>query len=119
VLNLSGGWRRAFTLPSSRQLNISFRYRLTQASNYEPDEFSEALLTVDNTLLGTGGSEILAKVTGDGNGGSNRTTGWVAVTVETKTLPPGSHTITIGGFNNKKTFSNEVTQILIDDVNVR
>lgn len=119
VLNMSGGWRRAFTLPSSRQLNISFRYRLTQASNYEPDEFSEALLTVDNTLLGTGGSEILAKVTGDGNGGSNRTTGWVAVTVETKTLPPGSHTITIGGFNNKKTFSNEVTQILIDDVNVR
>ena len=119
VLNMSGGWQRAFTLPSSRQVTISFRYRLTQASNYEPDEFSEALLTIDNTLLGTGGSEILARVTGDGNGGPNRTTGWVAVTVETETLPPGSHTMIIGGFNNKKTFNNEVTQILIDDVNVR
>ena len=119
VLNMSGGWRRAFTLPSSKQLTISFRYRLTQAPQYERDEFSEALVAVDNKILGNGGSEILAKVTGDGNGGSYRTTGWRTVTVKTKTLPKGSHTMTIGAFNNKKTFRDEVTWFRIDDVVVR
>ncbi len=119
ILNMSGGWRRTFTLTSSRQLTISFRYRLTQASNYERDEFSEALVAVDRKLLGNGGSEILAKVTGDGNGGPFRTTGWKTATVKTETLSPGSHTMTIGAFNNKKTFRDEVTWFRIDDVIVR
>ncbi len=119
VLNMSGGWRRAFTLRSSKQLTISFRYRLTQAPQYERDEFSEALVAVDSKLLGNGGSEILAKVTGDGNGGPFRTTGWKTVTVKTEKLPAGSHTMTIGAFNNKKTFRDEATWFRIDDVIVR
>ena len=41
------------------------------------------------------------------------------LTLTTGTLQPGNHTITIGGFNNKKTFNDEITQILIDDVVVR
>lgn len=33
-------------------------------------------------------------------------------------LEPGTHTLTIGGYNNRKAFSDEVTELLIDDVAV-
>ncbi len=47
---------------------------------------------------------------------ADASTGWVLVTENLGTVPTGTYTITIGGFNNKKTFNNEVTQVLIDDV---
>ena len=119
ILNMSGGWRRTFTLSEPRQLTMTFRYQLTQASNYESDEFTEALLSLDDQLIGPNNSEVLARVTGDGNGGPNRGTGWVALTLDLGTLSPGNHSITIGGFNNKKTFSNEISRVLIDDVVIR
>ncbi|WP_447968558.1 M12 family metallo-peptidase [Nitrospira sp. M1] len=117
--NMSGGWRRSFNLPTARPIKISLRYRMGQTSNYEPDEFSETLLSIDNTLIGPGGSQVLARITGDGDGGSNQVTGWVAVTLNSKTLSQGTHTITIGGFNNKKDAVDEITQVLIDDVVIR
>ena len=116
ILNMSGGWRRYFTLPTARQVTVSFRYKLTQASNYENDEFSEMLLAIDDQLLNNG---VLARVTGNGNGGADQTTGWVSASINVGMLSEGPHTILIGGFNNKKTFNDEVTQILIDDVVVR
>ncbi|GJL54912.1 MAG: hypothetical protein NPIRA02_20440 [Nitrospirales bacterium] len=119
ILNMSGGWRRTFTVPTAQPVTISLRYRMGQASNYEPDEFSETLLSIDNRLVGQGGSQVLARLTGDGNGGTNQVTGWVSVTLNVGTLSAGPHTITIGGFNNKKTFNDEITQVLIDDVVIR
>lgn len=116
ILNMSGGWRRTFSLPSSRRVLVSLRYNLTQAANYEGDEFSDALLTVDGRRVGAGGSTSLARIAGDGNGGAPRSTGWVAVQVDLGTLAAGSHTLTIGGFNNKKTFRDEATEVRIDDV---
>jgi hypothetical protein len=97
-------------------VSVSLRYNLTQAANYESDEFSDALLTIDGRSVGTGGNSFLARVAGDGNGGSPRTTGWVTTQVGLGTLSAGSHTLTIGGFNNKKTFRDEVTDVRIDDV---
>ncbi|GJL63082.1 MAG: hypothetical protein NPIRA04_17360 [Nitrospirales bacterium] len=114
--NMSGGWRRSFTLPTSRSITISLHYQLVQAQNYESDEFSEMLLSIDNQLIGQGNNQVLARITGNGNGGSNLTTGWVSVSLKTATLSQGTHVITVGGFNNKKTFNDEITQILIDNV---
>ncbi|GJL65811.1 MAG: hypothetical protein NPIRA05_07820 [Nitrospirales bacterium] len=118
-LNMSGGWRRSFTLPTARQVTISLRYRMGQSSNYESDEFSETLLSVDNRLIGRGGNQVLARITGDGDGGRNQVTGWVAVTLNVGTLSQGTHTLIIGGFNNKKNAIDEITQVLIDDVIIR
>ena len=116
ILNMSGGWGRSFTLEEPRDLTLTFRYNLTQASDFEADEYSEALLEVNGQLLGTGPNQSLARITGNGNGGSDESTGWVLFTENLGTVPAGTHTITIGGFNNKKTYSNEVTEVLIDDV---
>lgn len=119
IMDMSGGWQRTITLKQGHQVTLSFRYDLTQAPDYEEDEFSDALLLVDDRLIGIDGSEILAQLRGNGNGGPPQTTGWVPVTIPIGTLSAGDHHITIGAFNNKKTYQNETTEILIDDVEIR
>ena len=119
IFGMSGGWRRGFILNQASDLTITLRFNLTQASEYEPDEFSDALLSVDGRLISMNNSEILAHIVGNGNGGPPQTTGWIPVTIPIGTLSAGSHTLTIGAFNNKKTFLNETTEILIDDVVLR
>lgn len=119
IVNMSGGWARTFNLDSAVEATLSFRFRLTQARDYESDEFSEALVSIDNVLIRQGSIDYLARIRGDGNGGPNQTTGWRLVSIPLGQLSAGTHTIVIGAFNNKKTFRNEATEVLIDDVGVR
>jgi len=116
VLDMSGGWRQSFTLDAPGAVTLSFRYNLTQAANYEADEFSEVIVTLDGQQVGSGGNDFVARITGDGNGGVAQTTGWQTFSVNLGPLSAGTHNITIGGFNNKKTFGNESSELLIDDV---
>jgi len=44
--------------------------------------------------------------------------GWRQVTINLGVRSAGAHTLTLGGFNNRKDASNERTTILIDDVTV-
>ena len=119
ILGMSGGWRRTITLTEDHRVTLSFRYNLTQAPGYEEDEFSEALLLIDDRLIGIDGRETLAQLTGNGNGGPPQTTGWIPVTIPVGLLGAGPHEIIIGVFNNKKTYQTETTDILIDDVEIR
>ena len=114
INNMSGGWRRAFSLAADQQVALSLRYNLTQAANYESNELSQALLSVDGNLIGFGGNDYLAQIAGDG--GAAQSTGWVLEQFDLGVLSAGSHTLTLGGFNNLKTFNDESTQVLIDDV---
>lgn len=116
ILRMSGGWRRRFTVPSSRPLTLTFRFSLTQASNYEPDEWSAGLVSIDGRLISPSRSKVLVWLRGDGNGGNPMTTGWTQVTIELGSLSPGSHTIAIGAYNTKKTYKDEITEMLIDDI---
>ncbi len=116
---MSGGWERTFTLEQPHTLTIAFRFKLNQSSTYEQDELSEALLSVNGQLKGLNNTEILAQLVGDGNGGLAQTTNWIPVIIPLGLLPAGPHTITIGTFNNKKTFNDETTDILIDDLEIR
>jgi hypothetical protein len=116
VLGMSGGWSRSFTVTGATLTALSFRFQLTQTANYEADEFSEALVAVDDVLVGTNGEDVIARITGDGQGGSAQTTGWTLVEMDLRVLDAGTHTITVGGYNNKKTWSDEWTEILVDDV---
>jgi hypothetical protein len=115
ILGMSGGWRRTFNLAAPASVNLSFMYNLTQTPNYESNEFSDMMLAVDSTLIGTGVNDYIARITGNGNGGPNITTGWQLFTT-TVNLPAGNHTITIGGYNNRKDNRNEQTTVLIDNV---
>ena len=116
IVNISGGWERSFTLDNPVTVTLSFRYRLSQARDYEPDEISEALVSIDDELISQQGVDYLARIQGDGNGGSNQTTGWQLVNFNLGEIAAGIHSLKIGAFNNKKTYRNEASQILIDDV---
>ncbi len=116
ALNVSGGWQRGFQLTEAADVSISLRYKLTQAADYESDELSQALLSVDGNLIGEQPSDYIFQITGDGNGGNPLTTDWQLFQTNVASLSAGQHSITIGGFNNKKTFNNEFTEVLIDDV---
>jgi hypothetical protein len=117
ILNMSGGWRRGFTLPAQQRVTASLRIRLDQSANYESDETSQALLAIDNRLTsGVTGQDFLAQLAGNGNGGLALSTGWRQMSVDLGVLQAGPHSITIGGFNNKKTLRDERTDIMIDDV---
>ena len=117
ILNMSGGWNRGFTLASQQRVTASLRIRLEQSANYESDEFSQALLAIDGRLASNvTGRDYLVQVRGNGNGGPVISSGWQQISVDLGVLPAGSHNIAIGGFNNKKTFRDEQTNVYIDDV---
>ncbi len=116
ILNMSGGWPRSFTLSEAATVTVSFRYLLTQASDYESDELSQMLVAIDGQLRGQSGNDFVAQVVGSGNGGTAQTTGWQLVQLNLGNLTAGQHTLAFGGFNNKKTFNNEITDALVDDL---
>jgi hypothetical protein len=116
IVNMSGGWQQNFTLSAPTVVVLSFRYNLTQTPHYESDEVSQVLVSVDGTLYGQTPNTYVAQITGNGNGGPALTTGWQAFYANLGTLAAGNHTLTIGGYNNKKTLNDESTQIRIDNV---
>ncbi|MCZ6753892.1 MAG: M36 family metallopeptidase, partial [Gemmatimonadetes bacterium] len=118
IFNMSGGWQRTFVLTEPTELLVSFNYNLTQAPDYESDELSQALVSVNGVLFGQSPNDFVAQVVGNGSGGGPQSTGWQSVQVNIGTLPAGEHQLIIGGFSNKKTFNNESTSLLIDDVMV-
>jgi hypothetical protein len=114
---MSGGWQETIIVGApAADATLSFRYNLTQSPEYESDECSQVLVSFDGALNGQGGNDYVVQVCGDGSGGSDITTGWQLFQVNLGTLSVGSHNLTIGGYNNKKTYADESTEILIDDV---
>ena len=69
ILGMSGGWQTSFTVSSPTEVVLSFRYNLTQASNYEADELSQVLVSVDGILYGEAPNDYVAQIVGNGNGG--------------------------------------------------
>lgn len=116
IQGMSGGWRRKFILAEPAKLVLTFHYILTQASDYEDDEISQVIVTVDGKHVRVGDKDHLAQIAGDGNGGDERTTGWQVFTARLGELSAGKHTFLVGGYNSKKTLANESTEVLIDDV---
>ena len=116
IRNMSGGWQRTFTLQAPAAVTLSFRYNLNQGPDYESDEVRQLLASLNGVLLSGGTGDWIAQVRGNGNGGRDVTTGWKRFERNLGVLPAGTHTLTLGGFNNKKNSSSERTTILIDDV---
>ena len=52
INGMSGGWRRTFTLSAPRTVVLSFRYNLDQGADYESDEFSQVMASVNGVLVG-------------------------------------------------------------------
>ncbi len=118
INRMSGGWRRTFTLSKAALVVVSFRYNLDQGADYESDEISEVLVSIDGALVGASPADYVVRVAGNGNGGSAVGTGWRVFEKSLGTLAPGTHTLTVGGYNNKKSTVTERTTILVDDLSV-
>jgi len=119
IEGISGGWSRSFTLPATADVLISFWYKLSQSPDYDLSEFSQMLVSVDGVLYGAGMNNYVAQIDGNGNGGAVETTDWQQFTFMLKGLSAGSYQLRIGGYNNQKTYTNESTEILIDQVLVK
>jgi hypothetical protein len=118
VSNMSGGFRRSFSLAAPAAISLTFRYRLDQGKDYESDEVSQVLASLNGALVGGGAAGYIAQLAGNGDKGQPLDTGWRIVTIDLGTLAAGTHTLTLGGYNNKKNSTSERTTILIDDVSV-
>ncbi len=114
IFGMSGGWSHTFNVAAATgEATLSLNYRLLQSSEYEHDEFSQALVKLDGVTIAT-----LKTFTGDGNGGPNKDTGEAFAEISLGSLSAGNHTLVLGGFNNKKTYNNEWTKIYYNNVTV-
>ncbi len=117
ITGMSGGWTYPLNLSSDVSgAVLTFRYRLQQSANYEFDEYSRMLVSVDGMLYDRGSKDYVDHVGGDGDGGIVKETGWVQHQVYLGALTAGPHTLILGGYTNHKNASNESTDIWIDDV---
>ena len=116
ITDMQAGWEDSFTLASPQEVTLSFRYSLTLTAGHEGDEFGQLIAAVDGVGLPGAGSDYIVQLTGDGNGGSDDTTGWVFVGVNLGTLAAGPHTVSIGSYHNQKTVNDESLTLEIDDV---
>ncbi|HSW44050.1 MAG TPA: hypothetical protein VLM89_00590, partial [Phycisphaerae bacterium] len=99
-------------------VEIEVACRLIANGGYEADEYGEALMSIDNTLIGVAPNDYLARFGGDGNTpAEDMDSGWVS-RVFSLSLSAGSHELVVGGFNNKGTASTEITQIYFDNIRV-
>ena len=111
VTDMLGLWQRRCTTDTALNVTLTLDARLVQTSEYESDERSEVLVSVN------GQETLLATLVGDGNGGTNQDTGLNTYQVDLS-LPVGSHVISLGCFNNKKTYNDESTLCTFDNVSV-
>jgi hypothetical protein len=116
VTDMSGGWQIDFNLGSITSVTLSFHYELTMASQYESDEYVQALMSIDGTLYGNTPNDYIQQLTGTSGGGTPLTTGWQQFTITIGPLSAGSHTLAIGAYNNKKDQTAEESELVIDDV---
>ncbi len=118
VTGISGGWSAGFNMAASGAASISFWYRLTQSPDYDDDEYSQALLAWMGRCWERPPTTSSRRSPVTEMAASAETTGWQLFSHTTALLSAGSHTFTIGGSNNKKSYSNESSEILIDQVEI-
>ena len=114
---MSGGWSRSFFLNADATVHVHLRYRLVVPGDYDPDECGQALVAINGLLLGSGSQDYLAQLCGPGDSGPDQDTGWQRATLAVP-LARGTHTLTVGGWNNKKTGLSEVTHVFFDEISL-
>jgi hypothetical protein len=114
IQKMSGGWHRSFSLASAAPVTLSFRYRLT-GHNIRSNRFGQMLVGLNGVLRGVPPSDYVAQVLG-GLGGVTSTTGWQLAQIDLGMLPAGTHVLSLGGYQNVKSNTNETVEVLIDDI---
>jgi VCBS repeat-containing protein len=125
ISGISGGWSYTLSLGAATTgVKLSFRYKLDQSVDYNFDEFSRVLVKLDGTQYGRGSKNYVDHIGGDGSSSqanSNTylpTTDWQQVEIYLGNLAAGSHTLILGGYNNKKNLTTQITTVTLDDVSL-
>ena len=108
VYGMSGAWSHTFYLEEAAEVDLSFWYAMVQGSNFESDEYSQVVFSLD------GNEYPLAKLTGNGNGGKNQYVNWQEESRSLGVLSAGSHTLSFGGYLYKKTYYDEQANVYFD-----
>ncbi|MBN1125793.1 MAG: chitobiase/beta-hexosaminidase C-terminal domain-containing protein, partial [Sedimentisphaerales bacterium] len=112
----SAAWSKSFELPENSEVIVSLRYRLFMKNGYDPDEYSQAIMTIDGVRYGPEAGNSLIRRVGDGDGGPDNDYGWQEYQIRLS-LTAGIHTLTLGAFNNKSTTAwDEWTEVYFDDI---
>ena len=117
---MSGAWTRRFRVSSdAAPLRVSIRYRLTQRSGFEADEYAQLIATIDGRPLAHYDTfDYVDQIAGDGDGGDDRSTGWRVFARTLTDVDAGEHLLAVGLYANKKTAQDESAELLIDEVRV-
>ena len=125
ISGISGGWSYTLNLAAaSSGVKLTFRYKLDQTASYNFDEYSRVLVKLDGTQNGRGSKNYIDHLGGDGSStqGSSSSflpsTDWQQVEIYVGDLAAGSHTLVLGGYNNKKNLSTQTTTVTFDDVSL-
>jgi hypothetical protein len=118
--NMSGGWQRSFTLGQKSDITITILFQLQIDKNFEPEEYTKVLCSVDTRLVSRDSIDYLAMLAGDGNGKKDRFIDFPSVPVDlsVKDLEAGNHTIAVGGFLSGKNQRPETSWIRFDRVRI-
>jgi hypothetical protein len=116
VDGLSGAWTKTFTLAEPTEVTLWLRMDLRLSFDYELDEYGQALVSVDGVLHGQAPYDYASYLIGDGNLGPEVFSGWKTYRMRLGLLDAGDHLLCLGGYNNRKSASTEITRVLIDDV---
>jgi hypothetical protein len=113
----SGGWAKSFTASSTKTVTVSISlvYFYEMAKEWTDKDYSDVLLSMDGTLIGTNGNDYIVRRYGKSP--TPAPTSYQTVTL-TATLSPGSHTVAIGGFINQKKSSKQITKIYFDSLKI-
>ena len=109
---MSGGFEQSFTVSEDGTASLTFSFRMDMDSDYENNEYTEVLVSIDGELVSLDGNDYIARLQGGGD------TGWQTVTLDLGSLPVGEHSLVLGGYNNKATSKSEKTEINFDDLSL-
>ena len=111
----SGAWSVSFSVPEAATYGVELWYRMVLGAKLESGEFGEAILEIDGTRRGPAANNSLYHRAGDGDSGAQDDSGWRRANV-TFDLDAGSHTLTVGAYNNRSTAEGEWVKLFIDDL---
>lgn len=111
---MSGGWSTSVQLTEQVAGTVSFSYRISHSDGPEPVEYGDVLFSLDGQLIGQNGNSYVDRLTPPSTDTAH-STGWINVSLDLGTMDAGMHKLTLGGFMNGKTSSNETFTMEFDN----
>ena len=110
ITDISGGWSQSFDTVAGQDGLLTLTYRIALSGNLDAGEYGEVLVSVDGTEY------LITTLAATDSDTEVLDSGFVQTTVDLGSLGAGSHTLSLGGWLNQRTRSNEVVTVEFDSV---